>query len=178
MTAQEKQRAYDRYQDATTEGTKQGLHDPQSLHPSFAYFVNGWQDADPSSVVTDHLGDVSFGEEAFYQTALSETFHVYYSSSNNNQQGPGNTLMVELHRNDDGSYTFYHYAMTDSVTTVTLKNPSYVLHSNSISFEDGLVQALLKVTPRTVNGVKVWNYQVAVNGRLKWNYYLVPVTFN
>lgn len=178
MSVQEKQRAYDRYQGADTVGTKQGLHDPQSLHPQFVHFVNNWQNVDPTTVPTDHLGDVSFAKEAFYQTLMSETFHVNWSNANPNQRGPGNYLMVEVRRNDDGSYTFRHYGMTDSAYVITLEHPAVLLHNNSIAFEDGLVKALFRLTTNSVNGVKLWNYQVAINDRLRWNYYLAPINFN
>lgn len=177
MTDAQKQEAYDRYQNAETEGTLIGLHNTGAVAPDFVNFSQNWVDVDPFSVDISHLPPLFFSKEAFYRTLFSTTFHTLYSNTlSPPAQGPGNSHIIEIER-DGSNYVLKHYGLTQGLETLTLENPSFIINSSNMSFDAGVVKALFKLTNKFQNGVQVWNYQVALNGRLWINFYLVPFAF-
>ena len=166
------EQAYETYQNAKTEGTKMSLHYVGSLHSSFVEHINNFQEPDPESVDVSHLGSIPFSKEAFYRTLVSETFHTYWSR-NSGASGPGNTLLVDLRRNTEGHYVLTYRGFQEVPTTFTLENPNYLLSSNSIVLDEGVVKFLFRLTRKNVNESPIWNHQILVNGRLFANYDLV-----
>jgi len=176
-TDEQKRQAYDLYTKADTEGTLQGLHDPRALHNDFANLMLNFQERDPTSVDMSEVQNVNFAKQEFYRTMFSTYFHVY-SSQNFIPQGSGNNQIVEPIRDGEhGEYIFRQHGLTQSsfVNDIKLDNPSFHINSTNIVFEEGLVRLIFKrLSSRTPGGQNVWNYSVTVNGRLRFNYYLVP----
>lgn len=171
-----KQKAYDRYRAAQTEGTRISLPNASVLHDDFVKYIESARSVDPFDLDVSHLDDdVSFAKEAFYRTALAESFHAHYAQYDPKPSGPGNTQIVELRRDaDSGQHVFLMHGLTQQSEEIRLENAAFNLTSSSVSFEEGIVKVVLKLTPHEVNGVRVWNFQLSVLDRLRYNIYLVP----
>jgi len=178
-TDAQKQQAYDLYQNANTDGLKQGLHDPRVLSNDFTDLMLNFQEKEPMSVDMSEVQNVNFAKQEFYRTMFSTYFHVY-SSQNFIPQGPGNNQIIEPIRDGENDrYIFRQHGLTQSSTVndIILDNPSFHINSTNIFFDEGLVKLIFKrLSSTTPGGTNIWNYAVQVNGRIRFNYYLVPFT--
>jgi hypothetical protein len=176
MTATNQQtQAYTRYSNSQTDGTKQVVS-ASVLERAFVEYVNAWAPRDPSAVTLPY-DNMSFTQEQFFRTACSQSFHVYYSNTlTPPAQGAGNTLIVDLVQNSNNTFSVWYRGFTQTQQVqLNVALPKGVT-SRNLELEDGVVGVTLKVlSQRTPNGTQVWNYQLAVNGLLRENYYLVPV---
>jgi len=182
-TPSEKQTAYDKYMDAETEGSKISYPSSGVLSDDFVTFCQNWTMKDPFSVDVSHLGPLGFPEEIFYRVAMAETFHVYYSGDlQPPAYGPGNYQLIKYHR-DGSKYTVKIHGLNMRDWTLSFNNPTLELTGNSLTLNEGLVKAVLKVHDNdggsclTPNGQNILNFQVYVYGRLYVSYYVVPFKF-
>ena len=172
-TSTTKELAYRRYQESTTEGTKQALHDSRVLHDSFVSLMTDYHEPDSQEVDVSHLGRIPFSKEGFYRALLSETYHVYWSPSGTNK-GPGNTLLVDLRRDSNGHYRLTYTSFTEAPRTFTLEDANHLLSSKSFFLEEGLVRFYFRLNGQNVNGAPIFVHEIQVNGRNYARYELVP----
>jgi len=178
--ATRQEQAYDRYQASVTEGTKQGFQNPRVLSEDFVKFIEEFRQIDPNSIKVSHLGAISFPKKIFYQTLLSQTFHVYWSAdSSTGTQGSGNTVIVDFrHDNETNRYYLRYHGLTISPQVFYFDDVpddrlEYVLSSRSVVFSAGFVSMLFRLIGKNINGAPIWNHQLLVNGRIYANYDLV-----
>lgn len=176
----DKQHAYDRYQNADTQGSLVALPAVQGMHPDFAEYMNTFSNLGLDSVDLTPIKTFPWSKQVFYQTLLSQTFHVYYPKPGDLDPryfpqafGPS-VAMVEFRRRENGDYVVTHRDLTNPHETYTIENPSYyVLSSRSLEVKEGLAQMSVKMLSKMVNGTNIWNYQLVRGNNLFLNLYLV-----
>lgn len=167
-----KQEAYDKYQNADTDGTLIGLRDVRALHNDFVEAIENYTPPSSAPVVS---------KQDFLDNLLTRTFHLYWAANLTPPGfGVGNPALFTMRRNNtNGDYELSYVSLTDVTQTQSFDPSYYILHTNSINLQDtdaqgNVKQMIVKRTPqRTINGVEVWNHQFVINGRLLYNYYMV-----
>lgn len=174
----EKQRAYNEYLSAETEAGKVGLHSTMSIAQSFVDYVERYVAVPPSSVSTENLMTGQYSSREFFKEAMSRTFHVHWAPFTPPNEGPGNTLLVELRYDGEDEYTLRYVGFDATIERKLTVSGYFPLKSNSLVLTDGYVYLNIKRLNGTmVNGVNVWVHELAVGGRLAARYYLLPFEF-
>jgi hypothetical protein len=167
-----KQEAYDKYQNADTDGTLIGLHDTRALHDNFVSAIENYTPPSSAPVVS---------KQDFLENLLTRTFHLYWAANLTPPgYGVGNPALFTMRRNNtSGDYDLSYVSLTDVTQTQSFDPSYYILHSNSIMLQDtdangNVKRMIVKRTPHTtVNGTQIWNHQFMIGDRLLYNYYMV-----
>ena len=161
------QEAYDKYQNADTDGTLIALHDTRAVHAHFVEFIEQYTPPTDGPIVT---------KQEFLESLLTTTFHLWWSANNNPPGfGSGNPSCLTIRRNEmTDNYDVSYYSLTNPTQTQSLDPKYYILHSNSIMVKDGNTEMIIKKTRNTtVNGNPVWEHQLRIDGNIVTIYYLV-----
>jgi hypothetical protein len=174
MASSEQIQAYDRYNNAKTEGTKSSVSDQAVLVKTFVDYVNGFKAVD-SSTIKVPLKFPSAGQTNFVKELGSTLFHVHWGQHIPPASGPGDNLMVQFTFNDAGDFTLTYSGFNGTKVYPFNAESLQNVTSRSIVLEAGKTSTLFRKTNQYINGAQVWNHQLLVNSNIAVNYYLVPV---
>lgn len=181
VTKEQKEKAYQRYRDAKTDGNRVSfLGSSEVLSADYTNFALNWKPVtNPFEIDISHLGELDFASQIFYQVVLSNTFHLYFRVSlKPKASGAGNWQNVRVSRDGD-SYQMGNYGLTVPNQLIQMSKPEVEVTPKSLSFKEGLVRVEFSLVDgvTTESGQEILKYTVHVYGRLFSNLYLVPFEF-